>query len=295
MSLVTPAARLSSALAMILLGAGLSGCGGGGTSGGGAKPPASETILIGHFGSMTGSEATFGQSTDNGIRLAIKEVNAAGGVLGKTIELKTYDDQGKGQEAGTAVTRLITSDKVVAVLGEVASSLSIAGGRVAQQYGVPMISPSSTNPQVTEIGDMVFRVCFLDPFQGWVAAKFARGQGLLHHFGHIRKSALIDCALDRSVQSGISQSGVSHLPGTGRGRLPGVVTGAGHVERRAQRGEGVFGFHGFDPLVACFDGSVKMPSVFFSMSRCSRTRASSALRARFSASRSSRCGVASPQ
>jgi branched-chain amino acid transport system substrate-binding protein len=135
---------------------------------------AGDTILIGHFGSMTGSEATFGQSTDKGVRLAVKEINAAGGVKGKKIDIKTYDDQGKSQEAGTAVTRLITADHVTAVLGEVASSLSLAGGRVAQQYGVPMISPSSTNPQVTQIGDMVFRVCFLDPFQGWVEAKFAR-------------------------------------------------------------------------------------------------------------------------
>jgi branched-chain amino acid transport system substrate-binding protein len=159
---------------------GLPGCGdksktaANGGAGAPAAASAGNTILIGHFGSMTGSEATFGQSTDNGIRLAVKEINAAGGINGKQIELKTYDDQGKSQEAGTAVTRLITSDKVTAVLGEVASSLSLAGGRVAQQYGVPMISPSSTNPQVTQIGDMVFRVCFLDPFQGWVEAKFAR-------------------------------------------------------------------------------------------------------------------------
>jgi branched-chain amino acid transport system substrate-binding protein len=160
---------------------GLLGCGGGGDKGGGGSTSApagggsgSGAILVGHFGSMTGSEATFGQSTDNGIRLAVKEQNAAGGVKGRMIDIKTYDDQGKSQEAGTAVTRLITDDKVVAVLGEVASSLSLAGGRVAQQYGVPMISPSSTNPQVTQIGDKVFRVCFLDPFQGWVEAKFAR-------------------------------------------------------------------------------------------------------------------------
>ena len=133
----------------------------------------SDTILIGEFGSMTGSEATFGQSTHNGVLLAIKEQNAAGGVKGKKIAVKAYDDQGRAQEAGTAVTRLITDDKVVAVIGEVASSLSIAGGRVAQQYKVPMISPSSTNPQVTQIGDMIFRVCFIDSFQGFVGAKFA--------------------------------------------------------------------------------------------------------------------------
>lgn len=137
-------------------------------------PPAEETILIGEYGSLTGSEATFGQSTHNGVLLAVDEINAAGGINGKKIEIRTYDDQGKTQEAGTVVTRLITDDKVVAVIGEVASSLSIAGGRVAQQYGVPMISPSSTNAQVTEVGDMVFRVCFVDAFQGYVVAKFAR-------------------------------------------------------------------------------------------------------------------------
>lgn len=148
----------------------------GSNSGTGASVPATGPILIGHFASMTGSEATFGQSTDNGIRLAIAERNAAidaGTLKGRKIELKTLDDRGQPQEAGTAVTRLITQDKVVAILGEVASGLSMAGGQVAQQYGVPMISPSSTNPAVTQIGDMIFRVCFLDEFQGKVVAKFA--------------------------------------------------------------------------------------------------------------------------
>jgi branched-chain amino acid transport system substrate-binding protein len=136
--------------------------------------PASDTILVGEYGSLTGSEATFGQSTHKGVMLAVDEINAAGGVLGKKVAVKTYDTAGRTQEAGTAVTRLITDDKVVAVLGEVASSLSIAGGRVAQQYGVPMITPSSTAVSVTQIGDMISRVCFIDPFQGYVAAKFAK-------------------------------------------------------------------------------------------------------------------------
>lgn len=133
-----------------------------------------DEFVVGHYASMTGSEATFGKSTDDGIRLAVDEINAAGGIKGRKVRIITYDDQGKGQEAATAVTRLITRDKVVAVLGEVASSLSIAGGQVAQQMGVPMISPSSTNPSVTEIGEMISRVCFIDPFQGYVAAKFVR-------------------------------------------------------------------------------------------------------------------------
>jgi branched-chain amino acid transport system substrate-binding protein len=147
-----------------------------------AAPAAeSDTILIGEYGSTTGAESTFGISTHNGVQLAVEEKNAAGGVkgivggpTGKKIAVKLYDDQGKTQEAGTAVTRLITQDKVVAIIGEVASSRSLAGGRVAQQYGVPMISPSSTNAAVTEIGDMISRVCFVDSFQGYVVAKFVR-------------------------------------------------------------------------------------------------------------------------
>ena len=134
----------------------------------------SNEIVIGHFASMTGSEATFGQSTDNGIKLAVDEVNAKGGVNGKKVRLITYDDKGDPKEAGSAVTRLVTRDRVVAVLGEVASGLSLAGAPVCQDYGVPMVSPSSTNPKVTKVGNMIFRVCFIDPFQGLVCAKFAR-------------------------------------------------------------------------------------------------------------------------
>jgi len=135
---------------------------------------AAEPVLIGHYGSMTGKEATFGQSTDNGIRLAVEEINAAGGLNGRPLQVITYDTKGESGEAGKAVTRLITSDKVVAVLGEVASTLSLAGGSVCQEKGVPMITPSSTNPSVTRNRDMVSRVCFIDPFQGFVVAKFAK-------------------------------------------------------------------------------------------------------------------------
>ena len=139
-----------------------------------APVPAADPIKVGHYGSMTGSEATFGQSTDRGIRLAIEEINAAGGVNGRPIELITYDTTGDSGEAGKAVTRLISSDKVAAVLGEVASSLSLAGGAVCQQYGVPMITPSSTNPRVTMGRDFVFRVCFTDDFQAFALAKFVK-------------------------------------------------------------------------------------------------------------------------
>ena len=134
---------------------------------------ADDEVVVGEYGSMTGSQASFGIMSDNGVKLAVDECNAAGGVKGHPVKLVLYDDQGKTQETVTAVTRLIQEDHVKAVLGEVASSLSIAAGQVCQKAGVPMVSPSSTNPKVTAIGPMIFRVCFIDPFQGYVGAKFA--------------------------------------------------------------------------------------------------------------------------
>jgi branched-chain amino acid transport system substrate-binding protein len=143
-----------------------------------ATAAASEVILLGEVGSLTGSEATFGISTQRGIQMALDEVNAAGGVkladgTQKKIDVRVYDDQGKPEEAANAVTRLITQDKVKVILGEVASSNSLAMAPKAQAAQVPMITPTSTNPKVTEVGDYIFRVCFIDPFQGKVMAKFA--------------------------------------------------------------------------------------------------------------------------
>jgi branched-chain amino acid transport system substrate-binding protein len=130
-------------------------------------------IPIGEVGSFTGATATFGISTHQGIELATKELNAQGGLLGKQVEIIKYDDQGKEEEAATATNRLITQHKVVAVLGEVASKRSKAMAPIAQSNKIPMVSPSSTNPEVTRIGDYIFRVCFIDPFQGAVMAKFS--------------------------------------------------------------------------------------------------------------------------
>jgi branched-chain amino acid transport system substrate-binding protein len=137
-----------------------------------AKPQESNVIKIGEVGSMTGNEASFGISTHRGLTLALNEINSAGGIRGKKLEAVSLDDQGKPDEAATAVTKLITQDHIVALIGEVASSRSIAMAPIAQQYKIPMISPASTNPKVTEQGDFIFRACFIDPFQGAVMAKF---------------------------------------------------------------------------------------------------------------------------
>ncbi len=136
--------------------------------------PASAAIRVGEFASLTGKEAAFGQSSHKGTQLAIDEANAAGGVLGQQLELVVEDNQSKPGESVTAVKKLIARDRVVAVLGEVASGRSLEGASVCQAFKIPMVSPFSTNPKVTQMGDHIFRVCFIDPFQGALLARFAK-------------------------------------------------------------------------------------------------------------------------
>src|SRR6266540_3723489 len=157
---------------LLAWGALLIACGCGKESGGDSA--AGDTIKVGEFASLTGKEATFGQMSHHGTQLAIEEVNAAGGVLGKKIQLIYEDDQSKAGEPATVVKKLISRDKVVAVLGEVASSRSMEAAPICQQNKVPMISPSSTNVKLTEMGDYIFRVCFTDEFQGKLLANFAK-------------------------------------------------------------------------------------------------------------------------
>jgi branched-chain amino acid transport system substrate-binding protein len=133
-----------------------------------------DVVILGEFGSLTGGTATFGKSTQRGIEMALEEVNKAGGIQGKPVRIVVEDDQSKPEEAATAVKKLVNQDKVLVVLGEVASSRSLAGAPICQEAKVPMITPASTNPKVTQVGDFIFRVCFIDPFQGEVMAKFAR-------------------------------------------------------------------------------------------------------------------------
>lgn len=132
------------------------------------------TIKIGEFASMTGKEATFGQTSHKGAVLAIEEANAAGGVLGRQLELLIEDDQSKPGESATIVKKFISRDKVVAVLGEFTSSRSLEAAPICQNARIPMMSPGSTAPEVTTKGNYIFRACFIDPFAGTIMAKFAR-------------------------------------------------------------------------------------------------------------------------
>jgi len=132
-----------------------------------------DKVRIGVFMSLTGSTANFGISSTNGIKMAADEINAAGGINGKQVELNVQDDRSDAQEAATIVTKFVTQDAVHAILGEVASSRSIAAAPIAQNAKIPMLTPSSTNPEVTRKGDYIFRSCFIDPVQGAAIAQFA--------------------------------------------------------------------------------------------------------------------------
>jgi branched-chain amino acid transport system substrate-binding protein len=151
-------------------------------------------IRIGVFNSLTGGTATFGISSTNGIKMATEEWNARGGILGKPIQLIIEDDQSKPEEAAMVVTKLINQNRVAAILGEVASSRTLAGAPIAQKAGVPLITPASTNPKVTKVGNYIFRVCYTDSFQGAVCARFA-----VERLGLKRLAILKDVKNDYSI------------------------------------------------------------------------------------------------
>ncbi len=139
-----------------------------------AAPGAATPIRIGEFSSLTGREAGLGQYTHMGVLLALEELDAAGGLLGRPVEVIAEDTQSKAGESVTATRKLVSRDHVIALIGEGASGRCLEGAPIAQAGRVPLVTPSATNPKVTEIGDYIFRVCFTDPFQGTVMAKFAR-------------------------------------------------------------------------------------------------------------------------
>jgi branched-chain amino acid transport system substrate-binding protein len=132
-----------------------------------------QSLKIGEIDPLTGGISQFGIGCHQGITLAFEELNAEGGVLGKKIELITEDDQSRPGQSATAVRKLITQDKVLAILGDATSSATLESAPIAQSNKIPMITPSATNPRITEVGDFIFRVCFLDEFQGRAIARFA--------------------------------------------------------------------------------------------------------------------------
>ncbi len=135
------------------------------------------TIKIGVNVELTGEAAVYGQPEKKAIELAVKEINDAGGILGKQVEAIYYDTKTDGAESTSNVTKLATEDKVVAIIGAAISGTTMAAAPVANQYQVPMITPSGSNAKVTNDGTtvypFVYRACFIDPFQGVVIANFS--------------------------------------------------------------------------------------------------------------------------
>ncbi len=163
-----------------------------------ALPANAQDIVVGELASLTGSEATFGINSSNGVELAKEEINNAGGLLGgRKIKIIMEDDQSKPGQPSAAVKKLVASDRAIAILGEIASSRSLEAAPICQNAKIPMVSPGSTNPSVAEKGDYIFRVCFIDPFQGTVMAKFA-----LDNL-HKKKIAILqDVKSDYSIMKG---------------------------------------------------------------------------------------------
>lgn len=159
-----------------------------------ALPLAAEPVRIGFFMSMTGRDASFGEASLNGARLAVDGLNAAGGTLGRPVELVVEDDRSIAGEAATAVKKLISRDRVVALVGECSSARTLEAAPIAQASGIPLVTPASTSPRVTQVGDDIFRVCFIDSFQGDVIATFAR-----RRLGLSRVALLVDSTAPYSV------------------------------------------------------------------------------------------------
>jgi branched-chain amino acid transport system substrate-binding protein len=139
----------------------------------GATGKPADKVRIGLLMSMTGETANFGISSNNAIRLAADEVNKAGGINGKQIELLLQDDRSDGTEAANIATKFVSQDDVHAIIGEVGSSRTLAAAPIAQNAKIPMLTPSSTNPDVTKKGNYIFRSCFIDTVQGSAIAQFA--------------------------------------------------------------------------------------------------------------------------
>jgi branched-chain amino acid transport system substrate-binding protein len=151
----------------------------------------SNTVAIGAVFPLSGGVAFYGVESRDGALLAIEEINAAGGLLGKKLTLISEDDEGDGAKSINAFTKLTTRDKVSFVLGSSTSGATQAMTSLAQQGKVILISPSATNINITRTGDFIFRACFIDPFQGVVGADFAYST-----LGSRRAAILYDAGAD---------------------------------------------------------------------------------------------------
>ena len=140
---------------------------------GSSPKPDRSTIKLGFFGDLSGPTFNYGESAKNGVLMAADQINQGGGIKGRKLDIVIEDDHGSPERAAVLTGKLIEQDKVVAMIAAGTSGNSRAAAPKAQASHVPLIAPSSTDPAVTQLGDYIFRACFVDAFQGDVMARFA--------------------------------------------------------------------------------------------------------------------------
>ncbi len=160
----------------------------------GCGPKETDTIKIGGIFPLSGAVAVYGIEAQNGVEMAIAEINAAGGINGKMVELISEDDEGDPEISVNAYKKLTSRDGVEIIIGSLTSGCTAAISSLAQAQGVLLVAPAATAESITDAGNFVFRACFIDPFQGTVGAKFA-----LEDLGKSNAAVLYDIGNDYSV------------------------------------------------------------------------------------------------
>ncbi len=192
-------------MAGVLLTASLAGCG----NKDGDKGTGDE-IIIGGLAPLTGGVAQYGVAVNNAVQLAVKDINANGGILGKQIKYVYYDEKGDATEATNAYTRLVDQDKIVALIGDVTSVPCEAVAQLAARDNLPMITPSGTTESITTYGENVFRACFIDPYQGQLMADYAfkklgaKTAAILYDTGDSYSSGIADAFEAKAKELGLT-------------------------------------------------------------------------------------------
>ena len=189
---------LAALMAVLMLGA-VTGCSENGGSGDAGN---SDTIRIGGLAPLTGDASSYGVAVNNGIQMAVEDINADGGINGKQIQYIYYDEKGDATEAVNAYNKLVQNDQVVAIIGDVTTKPTLAVAQQSQQDNIPIITASATAAEVTLTGPNIFRACFTDPFQGELMASYASEK-----LGASTVAVLYDMADDYS--SGIAEAFVA--------------------------------------------------------------------------------------
>ena len=186
-----------------------------------------DSVSIGAVFPLSGAVSHFGNASNDGIILAVEEINAAGGLLGRRINLISEDDEGTAALSVSAFRKLTTQDRVSIVLGSSTSGATMAIGPLAQQQRVVLISPSATNINVTRAGDFIFRACFIDPFQGVVGADFAYDT-----LGARRAAVLYDAGAD--YNTGLAEAFMARFRERGGQVIANEAYQSGEVDFNAQ-------------------------------------------------------------